>query len=116
MDRIAIIGGGISGLSAAYSLEKLRIAGSSIEYTLFESSARLGGVLQTDRLDGYVIEAGADSFLSAKSWARNLCEEIGLRDQLVYSRDHERKTYIVVHTQLLPIPVSLQFLVTSSSP
>jgi len=115
MDRIAIVGSGISGLSAAYGLEKLRIAGCPIEYTLFESRARLGGVLQTDRSDGYVIEAGADSFLSAKSWARNLCEEIGLRDQLLYSRDHERKTYIVVHNQLVPIPDGMQFMVPTSS-
>jgi len=115
MDPIAIVGGGISGLSAAYTLEKLRKSGSPIEYTLFESSARLGGVLQTDRSEGYLIEAGADSFLSAKNWARDLCEEIGLRDQLIYSRDHERKTYIAVRNQLIPIPDGMQFMVPTSS-
>jgi protoporphyrinogen/coproporphyrinogen III oxidase len=115
MQRIAIVGGGISGLSAAYGLEKLRTGGSPIEYTLFESSARLGGVLQTDRSDGYVIEAGADSFLSAKTWARDLCQEIGLGDQLIYSRDHERKTYIVVRNQLMPIPDGMQFMVPTNS-
>ena len=115
MRRIAIIGGGISGLACAYTLEKQRATGSPIEYVLFESSNRFGGVLQTDRADGYVIEAGADSFLSAKSWARDLCEEIGLRDQLISSRDHERKTYIVVRNQLIPIPDGMQFMVPTSS-
>ena len=115
MYQVAIVGGGISGLAAAYTLEKLRPGGTPVEYTLFESSARLGGVIQTDCRDGYVIEAGADSFLSAKSWARNLCEEIGLGHQLIYSRDHERKTYIVVRGQLVPIPDGMQFMVPTSS-
>src|SRR5437762_559378 len=115
MQRIAVVGGGISGLSAAYTLEKLRAAGSAVEYTLFESSARLGGVLQTDRSGGYVIESGADSFLSAKSWARDLCEEIGLRDELIYSRDCERKTYVVLRDQLTPIPDGMQFMVPTNS-
>src|SRR5215471_12843249 len=115
MYRVAIVGGGISGLAAAYRLEKLRQAGTPADYTLFESSGRPGGVLQTERVDGYVIEAGADSFLSAKSWARDLCHEIGLGDQLIYSRDHQRKTYVVVHNQLVPIPDGMQFMVPTSS-
>ena len=115
MHRVAIVGVGISGLSAAYALEKQRAAGFPIEYTLFEGSSQLGGVLQTDHIDGYVIEAGADSFLTAKSWARELCEEIGLRDQLIYSRDRERKTYIVVRNQLIPIPDGMHFMVPTSS-
>src|SRR5437762_5404672 len=115
MDRIAIVGGGISGLSAAYALEKLRNSGAPIEYTLFEGSPRLGGVIRTEHVDDYVIEAGPDSFLSAKSWVRDLCEEIGLGDQLIYSRDFERKTYIVVHNRLVPIPDGMQFMVPSHS-
>lgn len=115
MFRVAIVGGGISGLAAAYTLEKLRQAGTPADYTLFESSGRPGGVLQTESVDGYLIEAGADSFLSAKSWARDLCQEIGLGDQLIYSRDHERKTYVVVHNRLVPIPDGMQFLVPTSS-
>ena len=49
MKRIAIIGGGISGLAAAYTIEKKRQSGTPVEYVLFESSPRLGGVLITDR-------------------------------------------------------------------
>ena len=66
MIRVAIIGGGISGLSAAFYLDKARRAGAQLGYTLFESSDRLGGVIRTERKDDFVIEAGPDSFLTAK--------------------------------------------------
>jgi oxygen-dependent protoporphyrinogen oxidase len=82
MKRIAIIGGGISGLSAAFALEKRRQAGASLEYALFESSPRLGGVLVTERVDGCLVEAGPDSFLTEKPWASDLSREVGLGDQL----------------------------------
>jgi oxygen-dependent protoporphyrinogen oxidase len=63
MKRIAIIGGGISGLSAAFTLEEKRQSGAPIEYAVFESSPRLGGVVRTERVDGCIVEAGPDSFL-----------------------------------------------------
>ncbi len=111
MKRIAIIGGGISGLSAAYALEKQRGAGSAIWYELFESSPRLGGVLVTDQVDGCQIEAGPDSFLTEKPWASDLCRELGLGDQLVGSNDADRKTYILVKGRLVEIPDGLMFMV-----
>jgi oxygen-dependent protoporphyrinogen oxidase len=115
MSKVAIIGGGISGLAAAYSLEKARHAGAAIEWTLFEASPRLGGVLQTEHIDNYVIEAGADSFLSAKKWARDFCEELGLGEQLIYSRDLERKTWVFVCGRLVPIPDGMQFMVPTNA-
>src|SRR5271169_2637797 len=96
MKRVAIIGGGISGLSAAYTLEEKRRSGESVEYVLYESSPRLGGVLVTDRVDGCLVEAGPDSFLTEKPWAADLCRKIGLGDQLIGSNDADRKTYNVV--------------------
>jgi oxygen-dependent protoporphyrinogen oxidase len=111
MKRIAIIGGGISGLSAAYTIEKKRQAGTPIEYVLFESSPRLGGVLVTDRVDGCLVEAGPDSFLTEKPWAADLCEKIGLGDQLIGSNDAARKTYIVVKGKLVVMPDGLMFMV-----
>jgi oxygen-dependent protoporphyrinogen oxidase len=111
MKRIAIIGGGISGLSAAFTLEEHRRAGASIEYVVFESSPRLGGVLQTEHVDGCLVEAGPDSFLTEKPWAADLCRQIGLGDQLIGSNDAARKTYILVHGQLIPIPDGLMFMV-----
>src|SRR5271170_98982 len=111
MKRIAIIGGGISGLSAAYAIEKKRQSGTPVEYGLFESSPRLGGVLVTDRVDGCIVEAGPDSFLTEKPWAADLCAKIGLGDQLIGSNDSERKTYIVAKGKLVEMPDGLMFMV-----
>ena len=60
MKRIAIIGGGISGLSAAFELEEKRRAGALLEYVLYERSPRLGGVLVTEHVEGCLVEAGPD--------------------------------------------------------
>src|SRR5580700_8904667 len=111
MKRIAIIGGGISGLSAAFALEKRRQAGASLEYALFESSPRLGGVLVTERVDGCLVEAGPDSFLTEKPWASDLSREVGLGDQLVGSNDADRITYILAKGKLVVIPDGLMFMV-----
>ena len=111
MKRIAIIGGGISGLSAAYTIEEKRRSGAPVEYVLFESSPRLGGVLVTDRVDGCLVEAGPDSFLTEKPWAADLCRKIGLGDQLIGSNDSERKTYILAKGKLVVMPDGLMFMV-----
>jgi oxygen-dependent protoporphyrinogen oxidase len=111
MKRIAIIGGGIAGLSAAYFLEKARQKGTELEWTLYEKSGRLGGVLRTEYRDGYIIEAGPDSFLTEKPDAGRLCRELGLGDDLISSNDFQRKTYILVKNRLVVIPDGLQFMV-----
>jgi protoporphyrinogen/coproporphyrinogen III oxidase len=111
MSRIAIIGGGISGLSAAFALEQKRRAGAPVEYVLFESSPRLGGVLVTDRVEGCLVEAGPDSFITEKPWAADLCRKIGLGDQLIGSNDSERKTYILTKGKLVVMPDGLMFMV-----
>ncbi|HEX3155285.1 MAG TPA: protoporphyrinogen oxidase [Candidatus Angelobacter sp.] len=111
MKRIAIIGGGIAGVSAAFYLEKARRAGANLQWILFEKSERLGGVIQTEQRDGFVIEAGPDSFLSVKPDASQLCQELGIGNQLIASSDATRKTYILVKGQLVPIPHGLEFMV-----
>jgi oxygen-dependent protoporphyrinogen oxidase len=111
MKRIAIIGGGISGLSAAYTLEEKRQSGTPVQYALYESSARLGGVLVTDHVGGCILEAGPDSFLTEKPWAADLCRKIGLGDQLIGSNDADRKTYIVTKGKLVVLPDGLMFMV-----
>jgi oxygen-dependent protoporphyrinogen oxidase len=111
MKRVAIIGGGISGLSAAFALEQKRCSGMPIEYAVYESSPRLGGVLVTEQVNGCLIEAGPDSFLTEKPWAADLCRELGLADQLIASNDAKRKTYILVKGRLVVIPDGLMFMV-----
>jgi oxygen-dependent protoporphyrinogen oxidase len=111
MKRIAIIGGGISGLAAAFTLEEQRRAGAPVEYVLFESSPRFGGVIATERVEDYLVEAGPDSFLTEKPWAADLCRKLGLTDQLFGSNDAQRKTYILVNGKLVEIPDGLMFMV-----
>jgi oxygen-dependent protoporphyrinogen oxidase len=111
MKRIAIIGGGISGLSAAFALEEQRRAGVPLEYVLFERAERLGGVLVTEHAEGCLIEAGPDSFLTEKPWAADLCRRLGLGDQLIGSNDASRKTYILVKGKPVVMPDGLMFMV-----
>src|SRR5215470_1468046 len=111
MKRIAIIGGGISGLSAAFRLEQKKKQGLPLEYVLFEAGPRFGGVIQTERVEDCLVEAGPDSFLTEKAWAADLCAELGLRDELIPSNDASRKTYILVKDQLVPLPDGLMFMV-----
>ena len=109
--RIAIIGGGISGLTAAYALEERRTRGVPVEYVLLEASPHLGGVLVTERVQDCLVEAGADSFLTEKPWAIELCKKLDLGDQLIGSIDGQRKTYILVKGKLVVMPDGLMFMV-----
>ena len=114
MQRVAIFGGGISGLSAAFELERARRGGAEISYQFFESSDRLGGVLRTERQDDFVVELGAEAWLSEKPAARELCRELGIEDQLIGSNDAQRKTYIVANQRLVALPHGIFFVVPAS--
>src|SRR2546428_12272874 len=111
MTRVAIIGGGISGLAAAFALEERRQAGESLTYVIYEAGPRFGGVLVTEQVEGCLIEAGPDSFLTEKPWAADLCRQIGLGDQLIGSNDRQRKTYILAKGKLVVMPDGLMFMV-----
>jgi len=101
----------MTGLSAAYTLALTRGRGLAVEEHLFERSLRLGGSISTERIDGFVVEGGPDSFLSEKPEAAALCRELGLGDSLVGSNDAERRTYILHHDRLVPLPDGLMLLV-----
>jgi len=111
MTRIAIIGGGISGLAAAFEAEQRRRAGADLQYTVYESSSRLGGVLRTEFIDGCFVEGGPDSFITEKPWAADLCRSLGIGDQLIGSNDSDRKTYILTRGRLVEMPDGLMFMV-----
>jgi oxygen-dependent protoporphyrinogen oxidase len=104
--RVVIIGGGISGLSAAYYLAKGGVAS-----TIVESRPRLGGVIQTERVEDCTIEAGPDSFLSAKPAAFELLRDLGLADQVIGSNDHLRVTYVRKGGRLVALPDGLMMMV-----
>lgn len=101
-----IIGGGVTGLSAAYELVR---AGQ--RPTLIEAQPFLGGVVQTETVEGCVLEGGPDSFLSAKPAANDLINELGLGDQLIGSNDQSRVTYLLKNGRLMPLPDGLLMMV-----
>ncbi len=103
-----MVGGGISGLAAAYRLTR---AGASV--TLYEASGRLGGMIQTERRGGYLMEAGPDSFLD-KPAIREVCRELGLEDQLIRVRPEARRSFIVRGARPLPIPEGLYLMAPSA--
>src|SRR5947207_1141807 len=82
--RIAIVGGGIAGLAAAHRLTELeREKNLNLDIQLFEARARLGGTIATESIDGFLVEAGPDSIISAKPWALELCQRLGLGPRLI---------------------------------
>src|ERR1044071_7089449 len=82
--RIAVIGGGIAGLAAAHRLTEIaHERNSALEILLFEARERVGGAIATEHVDGFVVEAGPDSLISAKPWALALCERLGLEERLI---------------------------------
>ena len=108
--RIAIAGGGISGLATAYQL-----ACEGVEFALFEASERLGGIVETVHRQGFVIECGPDSWVTEKPWARELAVELGLEDQIIPSNDQWRRTYVQQGgdrlARLIPIPDGMRMMV-----
>ncbi len=103
---VAIVGGGISGLSTAFYLAKAGICS-----TLIEGRARLGGVIQTEHVAGCVVEGGPDSFISVKPAAMELIGELGMADEVIGSNDHQRITYVWKGGRLVPLPDGLQLMV-----
>jgi len=101
-----IVGGGISGLSAAYEFAK---AGQPA--ILLEQRSRLGGVIETEIVEGCVLEGGPDSFLAAKAAGLELIDEVGLGPEVIGSNDRERVTYMVRDGKLVPLPDGLMMMV-----
>lgn len=111
MKRIAVIGGGIAGVSAAYELALQQRAGAPIEFTLFEATDRLGGTVETERKGEFVLECGPDSWVTEKPWARELAVELGLEDQIIASQDDHRRTYLAEGRTLQPMPDGMRMMV-----
>jgi oxygen-dependent protoporphyrinogen oxidase len=105
--RIAVVGGGISGLAAAHRLTELL---PSLQLTLFEASQRLGGVLETIHRDGYLVERAADNFLTTRPAAVELCRRLGLAEQLAPTDETRRRALVVRGGRLLPIPAGFYLM------
>lgn len=95
--RVAVVGGGITGLAAAYFLQR---AGADV--TLLEAGDRLGGKIRTQELGGVPVEAGPDTFLARVPEAVELCRELGLGDELVAPATG--KAFLFIGGRLRPLP------------
>jgi oxygen-dependent protoporphyrinogen oxidase len=109
--KVAVVGGGIAGLAAARRLEAVL---PDADLVLFEASDRLGGKIATERSDGFVVEAAADSFLSRKERGIGLCEELGLERELVGRRPENARTFVRRGADLHPLPEGLTGMIPTS--
>ncbi len=103
---VAIIGGGITGLSAAYTLEKL-----GTPWVLVEAGPALGGVIRTETRDGFLLEGGPDSILAQKPEGIALCRELGLGERLVPTNPDDRSVYILRGGTLHPLPEGMMLAI-----
>ncbi|HUF92189.1 MAG TPA: protoporphyrinogen oxidase, partial [Candidatus Limnocylindria bacterium] len=109
--KVVVVGGGIAGLTAAHRLHELaRERATPLELTLIEARGRLGGTIASEHADGFVVEAGPDSFLSEKPEALALCRRLGMEDRLVRTDDRFRKVYVWHGGRLHPLPDGFQLL------
>ena len=102
--RVAVVGAGISGLAAAHQLST---ADRSLEITVFEASDRLGGVLQTEHVDGFHLELGPDSVLSRLPWGVDLFRKVGMADELINTSDSQQGVHVVFRGRLERLPDGL---------
>ncbi len=109
--RVVIVGGGISGLAAAHRLLELGL--SKTQITLLEASGRLGGIIETHRRDGFLLERGPDSFISEKPEAVALAKRLGIESRLIQTNEAQRRSFIVRNGQLRPVPEGFQLLAPS---
>jgi len=110
MNRIVIIGGGISGLAAAHRVLELD---PPAKVTLIEVSDRLGGTIQTEHRDGFLLERGPDSFISEKPHALELAKRLGLESQLIQTNEEYRRSFIVRDGRLRAVPEGFQLMAPS---
>ena len=106
--KVVVVGGGITGLSAAFYAQKFfREKNLPLELTVVEKSETLGGKIQTLRKDGFIIERGPDSFLSRKTPILDITKDLNMEDQLVALNPKAKKTYIIKKGKLHTMPQGL---------
>jgi protoporphyrinogen/coproporphyrinogen III oxidase len=111
MKTVAVIGGGIAGLAAAFRLVELNDqTRTPLRVLLFERSSRLGGVIQTEHRDGFLLESGPDAFISEKPAALQLAKAIGLEQHLIETNQQHRRSFIVRNNRLRPVPAGYQLM------
>jgi oxygen-dependent protoporphyrinogen oxidase len=115
--HVVIVGGGISGLSAAWYLQQQADnSGMAVSFTVLEASDRWGGKILTEQVEGFteapfVVEAGPDSFLTQKPWALQLARELGLAERLLGANDRMRNVYVLHRGKPVVLPDGVLLIV-----
>lgn len=105
MKKAIVVGGGISGLAAAYVLRtKAREAGVELDLTVLEKEERTGGKIWSIKEEGYLCEWGPNGFLDSKPQTLDLCADLGVRESLLRSNDDARKRFIFSNGMLHRLP------------
>ncbi|MGH7197160.1 MAG: protoporphyrinogen oxidase, partial [Candidatus Omnitrophota bacterium] len=103
--RVAVIGGGITGLACAHRLTELaKESGAPLDVVLFESASRLGGIFESENREGFLLEKGPDSFISEKPAALNLVKRLGLEKEILGTRPGHRRSFVAQNGNLTPLP------------
>ncbi|MBI3861123.1 MAG: protoporphyrinogen oxidase [Planctomycetia bacterium] len=109
--RVAVVGGGLAGLAAAHRLHELAVReGQPCEVVVFEAGERPGGIVGTQLISGYRIELGADSFITNKPWAIDLCRRLGIEDRLIPTEARFRRSLVLRNGKPVPVPEGFQLL------
>ncbi len=114
MKRVVVVGAGVTGLSAAWGLVRaVRALGLPLEVRVVERERRVGGKVLTERVDGFVVDAGPDSLFYVRPWARALPQRLGLEADLVDQDPHHRTVFLLKGGRLQPLPASFLALAPS---
>lgn len=112
MKTVLILGGGITGLSTAYELEKQINEQEEVNIILADASSKLGGKIRTEKQDDFIMETGADSIVSRKIVPTGIIEELGIQDEVVYNS--VGTSYLFVDGTLKQIPADSVFGIPAS--
>ncbi len=110
MKKIVIVGGGIAGLAAAHRIQE-ELSNQALECTVLEAGPSFGGKIGTERIDGFVVEKGPDSFISQKPQAIELCKKLGIGDRLVGTHPTNTNTYVYTGGRLVTMPEGLSLMI-----
>jgi oxygen-dependent protoporphyrinogen oxidase len=109
--RVAVVGGGLSGLSAAHRLVELsKTMESRLDLTLFEAASRTGGMIATQQIGNYLVELGADSFITNKPAGVALCQRLGMENELIPTIDKWRKSLVLKDGKPVEVPEGFMLL------